>query len=120
MAITSMSEQAQRVTRFVTVQLIALVGWIVVQSCFSLTPLGRSLPFAVMIVVEGIWWIATLLILFALYRREYQRFVRSALELEEANRRLRERTNSILVHLEQSGSDQPKRPYRAEDGPGQR
>jgi hypothetical protein len=99
MSMVNLRQHAQRVTRFVIVQLIALVGWIVVQSCFSLTPLGRSLPFAVMIVVEGIWWIATLVIMFALYQREYQRFVRSALELEDANARLRERTNSFLTNL---------------------
>jgi hypothetical protein len=97
MSMVNMRQQAQRVSRFVTVQLIALVGWIVVQSCFSLTPLGRSLPFAVMIVVEGIWWGATLVIMFVMHRRVYRRFVQAVLELEDANRRLRERTNTFLA-----------------------
>src|SRR5579864_7659103 len=91
---------AQHVTRFVTVQLIALVGWILVQSFFSLSPPGRSLPIPLMIVVEAIWWIATLVIMFLLFRREFNRFTRAALDLEEANKRLRETTNKILSNLE--------------------
>src|SRR2546421_6542811 len=90
MAQFNMRHHSQRVIRFVTVQLIALVGWIVVQSLFSLSSFGRTLPFALMIVVEAVWWIATLLIMFLLFQREYNRFAQAALELEEANRRLRE------------------------------
>jgi len=102
----SMSQKAQRITRFVTVQLIALVGWILVQSFFSLSPLGRTLPFALMIVVEAIWWIATLVIMFLLFQAEYKRFVQAVFELEEANRRLRERTNNLLSHLGDQGNQE--------------
>jgi hypothetical protein len=108
MATFNMRQHAQRVTYFVTVQLIALVGWILVQSFFSLSPLGRTIPFAVVIVVEAIWWIATLVIMFVLFRREYNRFVQAALELEDANRRLRGVTNTILGELGNQGNQEER------------
>jgi hypothetical protein len=108
MALLNMRQRANRVTRFVTVQLIALVGWIIVQSFFSLSPLGRTVPFALTIVIEAIWWIATLVIMFLLFKREYDRFVQAVLELEEANRRLRVSTNNILSELRNQG-DQEER-----------
>jgi hypothetical protein len=106
MALVNMQQRANRITRFVTVQLIALVGWILVQSFFSLSPLGRTIPFAVTMVIEAIWWIATLVIMFVLFRREYNRFVQAVLELEEANRRLRETTNNVLLELRSQGSQE--------------
>src|SRR6266702_7951116 len=99
MALPNMRQRAHRVTRFVTVQLIALVGWIIVQSFFSLSPLGRTIPFALTMVIEAIWWIATLVIMFLLFKREYDGFVQAALELEDANKRLREATNRVLNEL---------------------
>ena len=108
MATFNMRQHAQRVTYFVTVQLIALVGWILVQSFFSLSPLGRTIPFAVVIVVEAIWWIATLVIMFVLFQREYRRFVQAALELEDANRRLRGVTNTILGELGNQGNQEER------------
>jgi len=103
-----MEQRANRITRFVTVQLIALVGWIIVQSFFSLSPPGRSIPFAVTLVIEAIWWIATLVIMFLLFRRVYNRFVRAVLDLEEANRRLRETTNNVLLELRNQGNQEEK------------
>jgi hypothetical protein len=100
MEVLTMRQRARRITSFVTVQLIALVGWILVQSFFSLSALGRTIPFAVTIVIEAIWWIATLVIMFLLFRREYHGFVQAVLELEEANKRLRRATSDFL--LEQS------------------
>src|SRR5437588_11673401 len=99
MAALTMEHHTYRITRFVTVQLIALVGWIIVQSTFSLSPLGRTLPFAATIVVEAIWWTATLVIMFVMFRREYGRVVKAVLDLEAANRKLRETTNNILLEL---------------------
>jgi hypothetical protein len=94
-----MRQRASRVTRFATVQLIALVGWIIVQSFFSLSTPGRTIPFELTMVIEAIWWIATLVIMFLLFRREYNSFVQAALELEDANNRLREATNRVLNEL---------------------
>ena len=108
MAMQNMRQRAYRITRFVTVQLIALVGWIIVQSFFSLSPLGHTIPFAVTLVIEAIWWIATLVIMFFLFKREYNRFVQAVLELENANKRLRETTNDILLELKNQ-SDQEER-----------
>jgi hypothetical protein len=92
-------QRASRVTRFVVVQLIALVGWIIVQSFFSLSSPGRAVPFTVTIVIEAVWWIITLVIMFLLFRREYRSFVQAAVELEDANKRLREATNRVLHEL---------------------
>jgi hypothetical protein len=103
-----MRQRASRITRFVTVQLIALIGWIIVQSFFSLSPLGRTIPFVVTLVIEAIWWAATLVIMFVLFKREYNRFVQAVVDLEDANRRLRETTNTILSELRNPG-DQEKR-----------
>jgi hypothetical protein len=97
MELLTMQQRSVRITWFVTVQLIALVGWIIVQSFFSLSALGRTIPFAVTIVIEAIWWIATLVIMFLLFRREYNSFVRAVLELEEANKSLRRATNDFLL-----------------------
>ncbi len=110
MALLNMRQRARRVTRFVTVQLIALVGWIIVQSFFSLSPLGRTVPFAVTIVIEAIWWIATLVIMFLLFKREYDSFVQAVLDLEEANRRLRVTTNNILSELRNQDDQEEKIP----------
>jgi len=103
-----MQQHAYRITRFLTVQLIALIGWIIVQSTFSLSPLGRTIPFTVTMVIEAIWWMATLVIMFLLFKREYNRFVQAVLELENANKRLRETTNDILLELKNQ-SDQEER-----------
>ncbi|HEU0003146.1 MAG TPA: hypothetical protein VFQ36_19705 [Ktedonobacteraceae bacterium] len=99
MELRNMTQRANRITRFVTVQLIALVGWIIVQSFFSLSAPGRAVPFAITLVIEAIWWIATLVIMFLLFRREYNSFVQSVLDLEEANRRLRKATSDILTEI---------------------
>ena len=99
----TMQQRSVRITWFVTVQLIALVGWIIVQSFFSLSALGRTIPFAITIVIEAIWWIATLVIMFVLFRREYNGFVRAVLELEEANKRLRRATNDFLSERSNPG-----------------
>ena len=95
----NMSQRASRITRFLSVQLIALIGWIIVQSFFSFTPAGRSVPFQLTLLIEAIWWIATLLIMFFLFRREYNGFVRAVLDLEEANTKLRKATSELLLEL---------------------
>lgn len=104
---TGMQKRAHRVTRFLVVQLIALIGWIIVQSVFSLTPLGRTIPYAITIVIEAIWWIATLVIMFLLFKQEYDSFVKVVLDLEEADRRLRGTTNNILLGM-RNRQDQEK------------
>ncbi len=99
MSTRSLHDKARRVTRFVFVQFFALSGWIAVQLFFSFSPLGRSLPFSTLIFTETIWWIVLLLIMLRLFLVEYNRFVQAALDLDDANRRLRQRTNSLLEHL---------------------
>ena len=96
---SGMQKRALRVKTFLTVQLIALIGWIIVQSFFSLTPLGRTIPYTITIVIEAIWWIATLVIMFLLFKQEYDSFVKAVLDLEDADKRLRGMTNNILLGL---------------------
>src|SRR5947209_445667 len=110
MAALNMRQRAQVVTRFTVVQLIALVGWIIVQSFFSLSPPGRTIPFAVTIVIEAIWWMATLVIMFLLFKRIYDGFVQTVLDLEEANKRLREATNSFLSELREQDDHEENLP----------
>ena len=99
MELLTMQQRSRRITWFVTVQLIALVGWILVQSFFSLSPFGRTIPYAITIVIEAVWWIATLVIMFVLFKQEYDSFVKAVLDLEEADTRLRGMTNNILLEL---------------------
>jgi uncharacterized membrane protein len=54
-------------------------------------------------IIETIWWIATLVIMFVLFRREYNSFVQAVLDLEEANKRLRQTTNEIFSELRNQG-----------------
>ena len=96
---TGMQKRAYKVRRFITVQLVALIGWIIVQSFFSLTPPGRTIPYTITIVIEAIWWIATLVIMYLLFKQQYGNFVKAVLDLEEANRRLRGMTNNMLLEL---------------------
>jgi len=78
---------------------IALLGWILVQVFFSLSPVGRALPFSLIMVIEAIWWMGLLMIMLLLFLLEYNRFVQAAVDLEEANRRLRGETNRLLAQL---------------------
>src|SRR5260370_37502146 len=103
MASVPMRQRAYKITYFVTVQLIALVGWIIVQAFFSLSPLGHNIPFAVTIVIETIWWIATLVIMFVLFRREYNSFGQAVVDLEEANKILRQTTSEIFSDVRIQG-----------------
>jgi len=95
----TMRQKAHRVARFIVVQFIALVGWIIVQSIYSLSPLGRAIPFALLTVIEAVWWIVLLGIMLLLFRREYNSFVQSALDVEEANKVLKGGTNILLAQL---------------------
>lgn len=104
MATLSMSRRAYRISYFVTVQLIALIGWIIVQTVFTLSPLAHYISFPLIMVIETIWWIATLVIMFWLFRRIYNDFVKSVIDLEDANKRLRERTNVFLREQANQGN----------------
>ncbi|HEV2581549.1 MAG TPA: hypothetical protein VGT44_11920 [Ktedonobacteraceae bacterium] len=97
--VPDMRERANRISSFLTVQLIALIGWIIVQSLLFVSPVSNSLPFIVKMIIETVWWIVTLVIMFYLFRRIYDRFVKAVLDLEDANRRLRKATNDLLTEM---------------------
>jgi tellurite resistance protein TehA-like permease len=97
--VLNMRERARRISSFLTVQLIALIGWIIVQSLLFVTPVSNSLPFIGNMIIETIWWIATLVIMFFLFRRIYDRFVRAVLDLEDANSKLRRAASDLLIEM---------------------
>lgn len=104
MAVLTISQHANSVRRFVIIQLVALIGWILVQTFFTLSPPGRTVPFSVIIIIEAIWWAVTLVLMFLVFRRIYNSFAQAAVDLEEANKRLRQRTNTILSDLSSNES----------------
>ena len=97
MAQLNIKQRAYGISYFMTVQFIALVGWIIVESLFSLSPFGQQIPFPIMIVVETVWWLITLAIMFVLFRRAYNSFAKAVIDLEDANTRLRSATNRFLL-----------------------
>ncbi len=92
----NLRERANRISLFLTIQLVALVGWIIVQTLLFITPISSNVPFIVKMIIETIWWIATLVIMFYLFRRLYDRFVKAVFDLEDANNRLRKATSELL------------------------
>ncbi len=102
---SSMRAKSHRVIRFLITQFIALAGWIIVQSFFSLSSAGQHLPFLTMVLIEAIWWIALLAIMLRLFLLEYNRFVQAAVDLENANQRLRNATNQLLQRMKDNQTD---------------
>lgn len=105
MAMLTISQRASSVRRFIIIQLVALIGWIIVQTFFTLSPPGHTIPFSVIIIIEAIWWSVTLVLMFLVFRRVYNSFAQAAVDLEEANKRLRQRTNMMLSDLSNSESE---------------
>ena len=104
--VPNLRERANRISSFLTVQLIALIGWIIVQSLLFVTPISSSVPFIIKMVIETIWWIATLVIMYFLFKRIYDRFVKAVVDLEDANRRLRKATSELLQGMANPGEQE--------------
>ena len=104
--VPDLHERANRISSFLTVQLIALVGWIIVQSLLFVTPVSDSVPFVVKMVIETIWWIATLVIMYFLFKRIYDRFVKAVFDLEDANTRLRRATSDLMQSMVKPGEQE--------------
>ena len=105
----NLRERANRISSFLTVQLIALIGWIIVQSLLFVSPISNSLPFIGKMIIETIWWILTLVIMFYLFRRIYNRFVKAVLDLEDANKRLRKATSDLLQEIANPGEQEQQK-----------
>jgi hypothetical protein len=103
---TTLRERANRISSFLTVQLIALIGWIIVQTFLFVTPVSGSVPFIVKMVIETIWWIATLVIMYVLFKRIYDRFVKAVVDLEDANNRLRRATSDLMQSMVKPGEQE--------------
>ncbi|HLZ61030.1 MAG TPA: hypothetical protein VKR06_29110 [Ktedonosporobacter sp.] len=102
----NLRERANRISSFLTVQLVALIGWIIVQSLLFVTPISNNVPFILKMVIETIWWIATLVIMYLLFKRIYDRFVKAVVDLEDANSRLRRATSDLLQGMAKSGEQE--------------
>jgi|SRR5947209_8500286 len=102
----NLRELGNLISSFLTVQLIALIGWIIVQSLLFVTPISSSVPFIVKMIIETIWWIATLVIMYFLFKRIYDRFVKAVVDLEDANRRLRKATSELLQGMANPGEQE--------------
>jgi hypothetical protein len=97
----------QRIRAFFTVTFIALSGWVVAQTLFSLSPFGQSHPF-VALAIEFTWWLALLLVLFLIFKRATGRLTFCTHNLEIVERKLEEANGQITqknMLLEQSIKD---------------
>jgi Sec-independent protein translocase protein TatA len=55
--------------------------------------------YMLIIFIEAVWWSGLLLLMLLLFLFEYNRFVQAAVDLEEANRRLRLETNGLFQQM---------------------
>lgn len=104
---TQLENTSRRLRLFFSTALIALLGWVVVQTLFSLSPFGQANPFVVL-VIEFLWWLSLLAMLAILFRRVLARLVVSTRMLKGVEQRL-EQANEQIAHknvlLEQSIKD---------------
>ena len=105
--LAQLENTSQRLRLFFSTALIALLGWVVVQTLFSLSPFGRANPFLVL-AIEFFWWLSLLGVLSLLFRRVLWGLVVSMHRLRGAEKRLEDANEQIVqknVLLEQSIKD---------------
>ncbi len=105
--IAQLENSSQRIRMFFIVALVALLGWVVVQTLFSLSPFGQSNPFVVL-VIEFIWWLTLLAVLAILFRKAIARLIFSTYNVKLVEKRLAEANEQIEQKnalLEQSIKD---------------
>ncbi len=59
---------SRKLQTFFVVALVALTGWVIVQTAFSLSPFGKAQPFIVLC-IEFVWWLSLLALLTYLFKR---------------------------------------------------
>ncbi len=102
-----LEDSSKRIRLFFITALVALLGWVLVQTLFSLSPFGRAYPFIVL-TIEFFWWLSLLAVLVVLFRRVIGRLVTSTHTLKGVEKRLEEANEQILQKnklLEQSIKD---------------
>ncbi len=98
---------SKRLRLFFSTALIALLGWVVVQTLFSLSSFGRAYPFIVL-TIEFFWWLSLLAVLAVLFRRVLGRLIISTRTLKDAEKRLEDANEQIVkknILLEKSIKD---------------
>lgn len=105
--LAQLENTSKRLRLFFSTALVALLGWVVVQTLFSLSPFGRAYPFIVL-VIEFFWWLSLLAVLAILFRRVLGRLVVSTHTLKGVEKRLEDANEQIVqknILLEQSIKD---------------
>ena len=105
--LAQLEDTSKRLRLFFSTALIALLGWVVVQTLFSLSPFGRANPFIVL-AIEFFWWLSLLAVLAVLFRRVLRRLIMSTHMLKGVEKRLEDANEQIMrknALLEQSIKD---------------
>lgn len=98
---------SRKLQTFFLVALIALIGWVIVQTLFSMSPFGKAQPFIVLS-IEFVWWLSLLTLLAYLFRRVLSNLTFSTYNLGLVKQQLDTAHEEILqknVLLEQSIKD---------------
>ena len=105
--LTELENTSQRLRLFFSTALLALLGWVVVQTLFSLSPFGQAYPFLVL-AIEFVWWLSLLGVLAFLFRNVLGRLIMSTRTLRGVEKRLEDANEQITQKnalLEQSIKD---------------
>jgi|GEM_PF-745829 len=99
--LTQLESTSKRLHLFFSIALIALLGWVVVQTLFSLSPFGGAYPFLVL-AIEFVWWLSLLAVLAVLFKRVLATLIASTRmvrlfeqQLENANGQIMQK-NALL------------------------
>lgn len=102
-----LEDTSRKLQAFFLVALVALIGWVIVQTLFSLSPFGKAQPFIVLS-IEFIWWFVLLALLAYLFNRVLSNLTFSTYNLGLVKQQLDTAHEEILqknVLLEQSIKD---------------
>ena len=105
--LAQLEDTSKRLRLFFSTALIALLGWVVVQTLFLLSSFGRAYPFIVL-TIEFFWWLSLLALLAILFRRVLGRLTTSTQTLKGVEKRLEDANEQIIqknILLEQSIKD---------------
>ncbi len=99
--LAQLEETYRRLRLFFSIALVALLGWVVVQTLFSVSPFGSTYPFLVL-AIEFVWWLSLLTVLALLFKRVLVTLTASTrrvkvfeVQLENANRQITQK-NALL------------------------
>ncbi len=105
--LAQLENTSKRLRLFFITALVALLGWVVVQTLFSLSSFGQANPFIVLM-IEFFWWLSLLAVLAVLFRRVLGRLIVSMNMLKGVEKRLEDANKQIAQKnalLEQSIKD---------------